>query len=101
MARITISLTVILMECSRSVANGLPTMITVLFSKWVADLFNVGLYDIHIELEHIPFLEPFPEDEHLMLQIEDVMTTQQAKPPPRPKSCSLASIRVFWAKVCV
>jgi len=42
------------------------------------------LYDIHIELDHVPFLEPFPEDEHLMLQIEDVMTTQQV-PPPLPR----------------
>jgi chloride channel 7 len=74
MARITISLTVILMECSRSVQNGLPIMLTVMFAKWAGDLFNVGLYDIHIELEGVPFLEPFPEDEHRVLEVQDVMS---------------------------
>ena len=26
-------------------------------SKWVGDRFNIGLYDIHVELKEVPFLE--------------------------------------------
>jgi len=88
MARITISLTVILMECSRSVQNGLPIMLTVMFAKWVGDIFNVGLYDIHIELEHVPFLEPFPEDEHHVLQVHEVMS----RPVNIPIKCQLQEL---------
>jgi len=90
MARITISLTVILMECSRSVQNGLPIMVTVMFAKWVGDIFNVGLYDIHIELDHVPFLEPFPEEEHGLLMVRDVMS----------KDCETHKLRVL-PEICL
>ncbi|XP_015920851.2 H(+)/Cl(-) exchange transporter 7 [Parasteatoda tepidariorum] len=60
--RMTISLTVILMEALGNITFGLPIMLCVMISKWVADIFNEGLYDIHIQLQSVPFLgwEPPP-----------------------------------------
>ena len=63
--RMTISLTVILVEVSNDINLLVPIMLTILTAKIVGDHYTKSLYDIHIELEHIPFLEPFPEDEHL------------------------------------
>jgi len=74
MARITISLTVILIECTNDEQYGLPIMVTVMFAKWVGDIFNEGLYDIHIHLKHVPFLEPFAEREMDAIRLEDIMS---------------------------
>eukprot|EP00049_Salpingoeca_infusionum_P002964 m.61731 g.61731 ORF g.61731 m.61731 type:complete len:816 (-) comp11878_c0_seq3:424-2871(-) len=54
--RMTISLTVIIIEATGNVTYGLPIMLAVIFAKWTGDYFNEGLYDIHIELKHIPLL---------------------------------------------
>ena len=35
-----------------------PIMLTVLIAKWIADRFNISLYDIHIALKCLPFVEP-------------------------------------------
>ena len=34
----------------------LPIMLTVMVSKWVADVFNISLYDLHVQLKCIPFV---------------------------------------------
>jgi len=73
MARITISLAVILMEASGTVQWALPIFITTMFSKWAGDIFTIGLYDIHINLKNIPLLEANPEKEMLVMRAEDVM----------------------------
>uniref|UniRef100_A0A7S3G1X6 Chloride channel protein n=1 Tax=Palpitomonas bilix TaxID=652834 RepID=A0A7S3G1X6_9EUKA len=57
MARITISLVVIIVETTQDITYLLPTMISVLFSKFIADLFGKGLYDTHIDLKNVPMLE--------------------------------------------
>ncbi|XP_076451298.1 H(+)/Cl(-) exchange transporter 6-like [Babylonia areolata] len=55
--RMTISLTVILIESTNEISYGLPIMIVLMVAKWVGDLFNKGIYDIHIDLKEVPFLE--------------------------------------------
>lgn len=58
MARMTISLTVILLEATGDMQYVLPLMLTLMSARFTGNVFNEGLYDIHIHLKHIPFLEP-------------------------------------------
>ncbi|XP_060062447.1 H(+)/Cl(-) exchange transporter 6-like [Ylistrum balloti] len=55
--RMTISLTVILIESTNEISYGLPLMLVLMVAKWSGDLFNEGLYDIHIKLRGVPLLE--------------------------------------------
>ncbi|KAG7504984.1 H(+)/Cl(-) exchange transporter 7 isoform X1 [Solea senegalensis] len=54
--RMTLSLTVIMVEATGNVTYGLPIMLVLMTSKIVGDYFVEGLYDIHIKLQSIPFL---------------------------------------------
>ncbi|XP_076030012.1 chloride channel protein 7 isoform X4 [Oratosquilla oratoria] len=54
--RMTLSLTVILMECTGNITFGLPLMIVLMVAKWVGDYFNEGLYDIHIQMSGVPIM---------------------------------------------
>jgi len=76
MARITISLAVILIEASGSTEWALPIFITTMVSKWTGDLFTIGLYDIHLMLRKVPILELSPNKETITLQAHDVMATE-------------------------
>jgi chloride channel 7 len=58
MARMTISLTVILLEATGDMQYVLPLMLTLMCARFTGNVFNEGLYDIHIKLKGIPFLEP-------------------------------------------
>lgn len=77
--RMTISLTVILIESTNEITYGLPIMITLMVccpvggshgagamtcfrvgwqvAKWTGDIFNQGIYDLHIQLRGVPLLE--------------------------------------------
>ncbi|KAI5651754.1 voltage gated chloride channel domain-containing protein [Phthorimaea operculella] len=60
--RMTISLTVIIIETTGQISNALPIIITLVVAKWTGDFFNEGIYDIHIQLSAVPLLpwEPPP-----------------------------------------
>ena len=58
MSRMTISLTIILLEATGDMQYVLPLMLTVMAARLTGNVFNEGLYDIHIKLKNIPFLEP-------------------------------------------
>lgn len=74
MARMTISLTVIILECTGVVEWGLPIMVSLMAARWVGNSFNEGLYDIHINLKRLPFLEYDPPFYSRFLRVENVMS---------------------------
>lgn len=73
MARMTISLTVIVLECTGVMEWGLPIMVSLMAARWVGNIFNEGLYDIHIHLKHLPFLEYDPPFYSRYLLVENIM----------------------------
>lgn len=75
MARMTISLTVIILECTGVVEWGLPIMVSLMAARWIGNSFNEGLYDIHIHLKRLPFLEFDPPFYSRFLRVENVMSS--------------------------
>lgn len=54
--RMTVSLSVILIEATGDITLGLPIMFSILVAKLVGDIFNDGLLEMHMELSGLPFL---------------------------------------------
>ena len=76
--RITFSLTVILIEATRDIAYALPLMFAIMSAKLVGDLFNKGIYDMHIEFRKLMFLESnIPEDLVRGTIVRDFMTPKK------------------------
>uniref|UniRef100_A0A6M2DZ13 Chloride channel protein n=1 Tax=Xenopsylla cheopis TaxID=163159 RepID=A0A6M2DZ13_XENCH len=55
--RMTLSLAVIIIESTGNISFALPIILTLIAAKWTGDFFNEGIYDIHIQLTGIPFLQ--------------------------------------------
>uniref|UniRef100_A0A3Q1KBU7 Chloride channel protein n=1 Tax=Anabas testudineus TaxID=64144 RepID=A0A3Q1KBU7_ANATE len=90
--RMTISLTVILIESTNEITYGLPIMITLMIAKWTGDFFNKGIYDIHIQLRGVPLLEWETEVELDKLTASDIMETNLTYVYPHTRVQSLVSI---------
>lgn len=54
--RMTISLTVIIVETTGNITFALPLIVALIAAKWTGDFFNEGIYDIHIQLAGVPLL---------------------------------------------
>ncbi|XP_077172978.1 H(+)/Cl(-) exchange transporter 7 isoform X2 [Paroedura picta] len=73
--RMTLSLTVIMMEATGNVTYGFPIMLILMTAKIVGDFFVEGLYDMHIQLQSVPFLHwEAPVTSHSLIARE-VMST--------------------------
>ncbi|XP_039612007.1 chloride transport protein 6 isoform X1 [Polypterus senegalus] len=90
--RMTISLTVILIESTNEITYGLPIMITLMVAKWTGDFFNRGIYDIHIKLRGVPILEWETEVEMDKLTASDIMEPNLTYVYPHTRIQSLVSI---------
>ncbi|MBN3289333.1 CLCN6 protein, partial [Polypterus senegalus] len=90
--RMTISLTVILIESTNEITYGLPIMITLMVTKWTGDFFNRGIYDIHIKLRGVPILEWETEVEMDKLTASDIMEPNLTYVYPHTRIQSLVSI---------
>jgi chloride channel 7 len=55
--RITLAVVVLMVTVINDMNYLLPMFIVVLLGKLVGDRFNISIYDIHIELKNIPFVE--------------------------------------------
>jgi len=50
--RMTLSLTVIVTEATGDITLGIPIMFSIMAAKLVGDLFNEGIFDMHIQLRY-------------------------------------------------
>ena len=68
--RMTLSLTVIVTEATGDISLGLPIMFAIMAAKLCGDLFNEGIFDMHISLAGTPLLEwePPPMTSHITAQ---------------------------------
>ncbi|PAA83097.1 hypothetical protein BOX15_Mlig012289g1 [Macrostomum lignano] len=73
--RMTISLSVILIEATGNVLFGLPIMVVLMVAKWVGDYFGTGIYDMHIELASVPLLPWEPPSRSAAVSAQAVMSS--------------------------
>ncbi|XP_032904136.1 chloride transport protein 6 [Amblyraja radiata] len=90
--RMTISLTVILIESTNEITYGLPIMVTLMVAKWTGDFFNKGIYDLHVALRGVPLLEWETEAEMDKLTASDIMEPNLTYVYPHTRIQSLVSI---------
>jgi len=54
--RMTISLSVIMLETTGNIHYIVPIIIVVTISKQIGDIFNISLYDMIVEAKNLPFV---------------------------------------------
>lgn len=72
--RMTISLTVIIIEATGCISFGMPIMLCLMVSKWIADSFIEGLYDLAIHMANVPFLDWDAPSKSHSIYATDVMS---------------------------
>ena len=73
--RMTISITVILLESTTNVGYVLPIALTIMVSKLVGDAFTEGIYDLHLKLKQYPTLPDEPPRAREGLLARHIMAT--------------------------
>ena len=56
-SRMTISITVIVLEATQNISYVLPVALTIMVSKIVGDMLSDGIYDLHLKIKQYPVLE--------------------------------------------
>uniref|UniRef100_A0A182XYX6 Chloride channel protein n=1 Tax=Anopheles stephensi TaxID=30069 RepID=A0A182XYX6_ANOST len=71
--RMTLSLSVILLETTGNIGFILPIILTLMTAKWSGDYFNEGIYDIQIRASRVPMLPWHVEPEYQNLSAHHIM----------------------------
>jgi len=81
--RMTISVTVIAMEACSNGNSFLVALGVAVTSKLIADSLSMGIYDLHIQLKGIPYLEPraTEADLYFNLRVVDIMSPRVVSVP--------------------
>jgi hypothetical protein len=106
----TISLAVILLECTGDYQIGLPLMISLMTARFTGNLFNEGIFDMIIHLRKWPVLEEHAKKSFAAkLSVRDVMVPNPVTlpevlllPPPGPpptQAACLSSPTLFRSRV--
>ncbi|XP_074605465.1 chloride channel protein 7 [Brevipalpus obovatus] len=73
--RMTLSLTVIMIETTGNITFGPPLMITLIFAKWIGDYFMPeSIYELHIRLASVPFLPWEPPSMSSTVYASEIMS---------------------------
>ena len=72
--RMTMSLSIILLEITDELEFLLPIMLAIMISKWIGDLLTEPLYESILRLKCIPFLEPDPVWITSLMDCKDIMS---------------------------
>ncbi|CAM6118423.1 unnamed protein product [Calypogeia fissa] len=73
--RMTVSICIILLELTNSLLLLPLIMVVLLVSKTVGDSFNDAIFDLHVRLKGIPFLDAHPEPFMRRLSAADAITS--------------------------
>ncbi|XP_039289878.1 H(+)/Cl(-) exchange transporter 7 isoform X2 [Nilaparvata lugens] len=73
--RISISLTVMMIEATGNITFGLPLMLTLITTKWIGDLFTEGIYEMQIYLLGVPLLPSAPPPLSANIKATDLMSS--------------------------
>jgi hypothetical protein len=89
--RMTISLAVILLECTGDYQIGLPLMISLMTARFVGNLFNEGIFDMIIHLRKWPVLEEHAKKSVASrLSVRDIMVSHPVTIPEVSPTCARA-----------
>ena len=72
--RLTFSLTAIVTDAIGNNTYILPVMITTFVAKHLGDIYNKGLYEIHVDLAGVPILEDEPPVQNSTLTAKHIMS---------------------------
>lgn len=72
--RMTLSLTVILIETTGNITFALPIILTITSAKYMGDFFNRGIYDTQIEVSKVPLLHWNVSRKYRSLKIRQIMS---------------------------
>uniref|UniRef100_A0A2M4A177 Chloride channel protein n=1 Tax=Anopheles triannulatus TaxID=58253 RepID=A0A2M4A177_9DIPT len=71
--RMTLSLSVIILETTGNIGFILPIILTLMAAKWSGDYFNEGIYDSQIRMSRVPMLPWHVEPEFQQLLARSIM----------------------------